>query len=359
MLKIAVLGNSSNLECKKESGSRMIICKTLKKFQRITSEINPDALLINEKKLLKPFLNQLSLMPFIHKPPIFVLDEEPVNYEDIINMGKQGVDFYYAKPLNIQDLLHKVKETSTTYRIQLNSLDSPFSTVLKHKANLFSMANHPLILYGETGSGKNFLARKIHHQSSHRNSRFTQFSCGSIPDDLFESELFGTAKGAFTDSVSRPGFLESTGNGTLFLDEIGELSPLAQVKLLRLLEDRTFSRLGSTAPLEFKGRIILATHRNLKKMMKKKLFREDLYYRINVLPLHIPPLRHRLDELPKLTKNILKKNNCEKGLSYNALLKLYNYKWPGNIRELQSVLVRANTISCSNKWIESSDILFY
>lgn len=359
MLKIAVLGNSRNLDYENNLSSRFVICKSLKKLHKIAVEIQPDALLINEKRLLEPFLNQLSLMPFFHKPPIFVLDDEPVDYEDIINMAKQGVDYYFTKPLNIQVLIGKLKETSSEYRIKQKHSSPCFSTSLKHKAYLFSRENQPLILYGETGCGKNFLAQKIHDQCSHRNSPFSQFSCGSIPDSLFEAELFGTTKGAFTDSISRPGLLEMTGKGTLFLDEIGELSSFSQVKLLRLLEDRTFSRLGSTKIQKFEGRIILATHRNLKKMMKKKLFRKDLYYRINVLPLYIPPLRQRLQELPSLTNKILKQLGSNKGLSYKALLKLYKHKWPGNIRELHSVLVRANTISLSKKWIESGDIFFY
>jgi len=153
--------------------------------------------------------------------------------------------------------------------------------------------------------------------------------------------------------------LEITKHGTLFIDEIGELPLFSQVKLLRLLEDRTYCKLGSTEVLHFKGRIIMATHRNLKKMMKKKLFREDLFYRVNILPLSIPPLRKRKEELPLLSNKILQKIGSSKSLTYNALLKLYNYKWPGNIRELQSVLLRANTMSNSERWIESADIFFY
>jgi len=165
MLNIAILGNLADLELQKSDVGHIVICPTLKKFQQMARKICPDAFLINERKLIKPFLEELSLIPLSYRPPVFVLGDEPENYEEIMNLAKQGVDYYYTKPLNVQKFIGKVQEICPEYRIKIGSNRSLFSSSLKQKVHLFSMENHPLIIYGETGSGKNHLAHRIHDKS--------------------------------------------------------------------------------------------------------------------------------------------------------------------------------------------------
>lgn len=209
-----------------------------------------------------------------------------------------------------------------------------------------SKADSPVLLLGESGTGKEVLARLIHETSHGADSPFIKVNCGAIPDDLLESELFGYVKGAFTgaNEKGKPGLIEIAENGSLFLDEVGELPLKLQVKLLRVLQDFEVTRLGSTKSRKVSFRLICATNRSLKEMMEKGEFREDLFYRINVLPIMIPPLRERKDDiLPfilKTTERLSSKYGILKTISPDVLKILEGYHWPGNIRELENVIER-------------------
>jgi DNA-binding NtrC family response regulator len=203
-----------------------------------------------------------------------------------------------------------------------------------------------VIVTGESGTGKELVARGIHNLSPRRDRPFIEINCGSLPFNLLESELFGHERGAFTDAKTRKiGLFEEAGGGTIFLDEIGEMDLGLQVKLLRVLEDRKIRRLGGIRNIDIDVRVIAATNRNLKEAMEEKVFREDLYYRLNVFPIHVPPLRERRPDIPQLLHYFLQRFNREfnkhiREISREALDLLTRYAWPGNVRELRNVVER-------------------
>jgi transcriptional regulator with PAS, ATPase and Fis domain len=203
-----------------------------------------------------------------------------------------------------------------------------------------------VLITGESGTGKELVARAIHTLGNRSQQPFVAVSCGAIPETLIEAELFGHEKGAFTGSQNaRIGLLEAAGNGTLFLDEIGELSLQTQVKLLRVLQQREFSRLGSNRTIPLRARVVFATHQNLREMVDAGTFREDLYFRINVVRIPVPALRDRTEDVPALAQHILQKYAAEYGMPTPAVLPdamalLMAYDWPGNVRELENTIQR-------------------
>ncbi|MDX9741490.1 MAG: sigma-54 dependent transcriptional regulator [Gammaproteobacteria bacterium] len=202
-----------------------------------------------------------------------------------------------------------------------------------------------VLILGESGTGKEVVARNIHYHSTRRSKPFVPINCGAIPGDLLESELFGHEKGAFTGAISaRQGRFEMAEGGTLFLDEIGDMSMHMQVKLLRVLQERTFERVGSNKTLTADVRIVAATHRNLEKAIEEGKFREDLYYRLNVFPIEMPPLRERGEDVPLLIRELITRLEHEKRgsvrLTQGAILALMHYHWPGNVRELANAIER-------------------
>jgi len=208
-----------------------------------------------------------------------------------------------------------------------------------------------VLVTGESGSGKELVARAIHRRSSRRGGAFVPVNCGAIPENLLESELFGHKKGAFTDAIAdRRGLFEEADGGTLFLDEIGELPLALQVKLLRVLEDEKIRRLGEARDIKVNVRIITATHRDLSAETKAGRFREDLFYRLNVLPIHVPPLRERREDIPLLIEHFISRNNTRLGTSIRGMDSecrrlLYEYAWPGNVRELENTIERAMVLA--------------
>ncbi|HYQ30373.1 MAG TPA: sigma-54 dependent transcriptional regulator, partial [Polyangiaceae bacterium] len=208
-----------------------------------------------------------------------------------------------------------------------------------------------VLVAGESGVGKELVARAIHHRSSRRGGPFVAVNCGAIPENLLESELFGHKKGAFTDAVQdRRGLFEEADGGSLFLDEIGELPLALQVKLLRVLEEEKIRRVGDVRDLKIDVRIITATHRDLLAETKAGRFREDLFYRLNVLPILVPPLRDRREDIPLLIDHFVARNNVRLGTSIRGLdtetrRLLFEYPWPGNVRELENTIERAMVLA--------------
>jgi transcriptional regulator with GAF, ATPase, and Fis domain len=208
--------------------------------------------------------------------------------------------------------------------------------------------NSPVMLLGETGVGKEVIANLVHYSSPRQNGPFIKVNCGAIPETLFDSELFGYEKGAFTGAVTRKrGYFERAHTGSIFLDEIGELPLQAQVRLLRVLQNREINRVGGTRPVPVDVRIITATHRNLEEMIKARQFREDLWFRLNIFPITIPPLRHRKEDIPTLFNHFLRKKAKELRIhtvppvSATAIPRLQAYHWPGNVRELENIVERS------------------
>jgi transcriptional regulator with GAF, ATPase, and Fis domain len=217
------------------------------------------------------------------------------------------------------------------------------------------------LIMGESGTGKELISRAIHYNSNRKSFPFVTINCAAIPETLIESELFGHEKGAFTNAIEKKlGRFEVAHQGTLFLDEIGELSLATQAKILRFLEEREFNRVGGSKTIKVDVRLITATNKDLNQMIKKGSFREDLYYRINVVPITLPPLRERKDDIPLLIDHFIKKFNLEnnknvKGISKEALELMMQYEWPGNIRELENLIERVIALT-SNEYIQLSEL---
>ena len=226
---------------------------------------------------------------------------------------------------------------------------------LHHQIKRAAMTDEPVLILGESGAGKSWIARQIHNQSSRKSSPFVSVNMSNLSPSLAESQLFGTEKGDFTDAVNRCGLFQEVKDGTLFLDEIGELPLEIQPKLLDVLENRTFKKLSGTRDLPFKGRLIYATNADLSELVREKKFRLDLFYRISVLVITVPPLRQRPDEIVSFATELAAQKH--RTISPQAIDKLLSYSWPGNIRELQHVITRAAIFS-DNQELQSQDIQF-
>jgi DNA-binding NtrC family response regulator len=218
-----------------------------------------------------------------------------------------------------------------------------------------------VLLAGESGVGKDLIARAIHFHSPRKDRPFVKINCTALPENLMESELFGYEKGAFTGATtSKPGKFEQADSGTVMLDEIGDVPANIQVKLLRVLQEREFERLGSNKTLHIDVRVIAATNRDLRAALEEGTFREDLYYRLNVVPLEIPPLRERKEDIPYLARHFVEKlapelGNQITGITNAAIEKLMQYTWPGNVRELENVIERSMVMASGDK-LDANDI---
>jgi two-component system response regulator PilR (NtrC family) len=232
---------------------------------------------------------------------------------------------------------------------------SPQIDLLKKMITRVAASKTNVLVIGESGTGKELVARALHDLSPVKDGPFIAVNCGAIPETLIESELFGHKKGSFTGAIAeKPGLFEAADGGTLFLDEIGELPLTMQVKLLRALQDRAIRRVGGNETIKIDVRIIAATNRNLEEGVKKGTFREDLYYRLNVIMIETPPLRERVGDIEELARLFLKKfvekqkRNID-GFSPHALEVILNHRWPGNVRELENVMERVATLETANK----------
>lgn len=277
-------------------------------------------------------------------------DDQPWTDEDkelLIIIAFQSAQVIQNAQLHLQ--IHEYKNLlrdEIDARYAIISTSAQFKAVL-NLAEKVAPSNTSVLLLGENGTGKELIARYIHRLSPRKEGPFIAVSCAAIPVTLLESELFGYEKGAFTGAVSlHKGRFELANKGTIFLDEIGDLPLEIQIKLLRVLQEREFERLGGTKTVKVDVRIIAATNQNLTEKINQKLFREDLFYRFNVFPINVPPLRERKDDIPILADHFLshyarQMNKSIKRISSEVMDKLLNYSWPGNVRELQNVIERA------------------
>jgi two-component system, NtrC family, response regulator AtoC len=290
------------------------------------------------------------------------------NVDQAIDAMKAGAYDYIQKPFKNDEVVLALKkaEERETLRRENRALreeirkESRYEDILAKSQKMqdifrtiSKIADYKttVLVTGESGVGKELVARAIHRRSSRRGAPFIAVNCGAIPENLLESELFGHKKGAFTDAVNdRHGLFEDASTGTLFLDEIGELPLGLQVKLLRVLEDELIRRLGETRDLTLDVRIFMAPHRDLHAETKAGRFREDLFYRLNVLPIHVPPLRDRREDIPLLIEHFVTRNNARLrsnivGIDSEARRLLFEYAWPGNVRELENTIERAMVLA--------------
>jgi two-component system response regulator AtoC len=298
------------------------------------------------------------------------------NLDQAIDAMKAGAYDYIQKPFKPDEVvlaLRKAEERellrreNQALRAEIRK-EHQFQSILAKSASMQAIFKTiskiadfktTVLITGESGVGKELVARAVHEAGNRQGKPFVAVNCGAIPENLLESELFGHKKGAFTDAhQDRKGLFEQAHTGTLFLDEIGELPLGLQVKLLRVLEDNTIRRLGETKDISVDVRIVTATHRDLQNETQAGRFRDDLYYRLNVLPIHIPPLRERKDDIPLLIDHFIARNNARlgthiRGFDTEARRILYEYSWPGNVRELENTIERAMVLADGDQIIAS------
>ena len=279
--------------------------------------------------------------------------------ERAVEAMKLGADEFLTKPFDIDELIAKLTKLLNERRLfyenillkdeaaRLHGMPEIVgkSTAIKKAAELLRKAaptDTTVLLLGESGTGKELFARACHALSERKNHPFVPLNCAAIPHELLENELFGSERGAFTGAVSRKlGKFELANKGTIFLDEVGDLDFDLQAKILRVLQEKTFTRLGGTYSIKVNVRIIAASNKNLVDLVTGKKFREDLFYRLSVFPIRIPPLRERKEDIPVLVEYIIRKLHGKQQVSEAAVQKLREYDWPGNIRELENTIERA------------------
>jgi DNA-binding NtrC family response regulator len=275
---------------------------------------------------------------------------KPVIHEEIKQVVRNALR---QKSLQAENVLLK-REIGKNYDFSSIIGESPALKAILDEVRKVTDTKSNVLLLGETGTGKELFARVIHHNSSRRDMPFVPINCSAIPETLLETELFGHVRGAFTGAVAtKKGILEEAEGGTVFLDEIGDMSLSLQAKLLRVIEDQVIRPVGSTKGSKVNIRFITATNKDLKAAVKQNAFREDLYYRINVISLQIPPLRERKEDIKALVRHYLEKYSHEMGrtikeIAPESLELMMNYEWAGNVRELQNVIERAILVSDGN-----------
>ncbi|AUH73289.1 sigma-54 interaction domain-containing protein [Legionella sainthelensi] len=319
-------------------------------------EPNPNAIVLGASESLEETLHELdALVNKFVKTPIIVIGKQLNDTQCILRnvVSCQPFPFSYVQ---IMEALHQCKIAQETVKcITMGNHRNPlFRSLVGNSLSIRTVrrlieqvadTEASVLVLGESGTGKEVVARNIHAFSSRANKPFIPINCGAIPGELLESELFGHEKGAFTGAItSRQGRFELANSGTLFLDEIGDMPLPMQVKLLRVLQERCFERVGSNKSIDVNVRIIAATHRNLEEAIKEGKFREDLFYRLNVFPIEMPPLRERTEDIPLLFNELIARIESENRpivhLMPDAMAALSEYSWPGNIRELANLVER-------------------
>ena len=319
-------------------------------FLRAARGIRPDAVGI----ILTAYTDQEVLIEAINLGQVYRYITKPWDSKEVKGVLTQAIERFHLRRENV-----RLQEQLAQYAGYLSREmhgefdfgqivgDAPSLKEVLDKVEQVAPTNSTVLLRGETGTGKELVAHAIHINSQRENKPFVRVNCAALAQGVLESELFGHEKGSFTGAVTRrPGRFELAEGGTLFLDECGDIPMEVQVKLLRVLQEREFERVGGTDTVRVDVRVVSATHRNLEELISQGKFREDLYYRLNVFPITLPPLRHRTEDLPRLVEHFVQKFNrttgrSVRGFDAGALAAMAQYGWPGNVRELENVVERA------------------
>ncbi len=345
-----------------ENDYSVIFAQNEKEALHKLEEESPDVVLLD--LLFNDRVNGLDILrEMLSKDPNLpvIMMTDYASVETAIDAIKIGAFDYISKTPNMKEL-HLLIKRSLQNKLNFlqkselrNEIERKYKKIVgeseaikatKEKIALFAENDRPVLISGESGVGKELVARQIHFKSGRKDKPFIAVNCAALPKDLIESELFGYEKGAFTGAVKRkPGKFELAADGTIFLDEIAELSPETQVKLLRVLQEKEFERVGGIKSIKAKCRIISATNRNLTDLVKEGKFREDLFYRLDVLPVVVPPLRERKEDIPLLIKHFTEEIAKDlhlplKEFPQKLIEDFMNYSWPGNVRELQNYVTR-------------------
>jgi two-component system response regulator HydG len=345
------------------------------------NELAPDIVLTD---IRMPGVSGLDILEAVRERdpevPVILMTAQ-ASLQSAVKAVNQGAFYYLQKPFSNAELValcRRAAETRTLTRenkalkreirrrdhskaVRPIGKNRSFIDILK-LAETVAPTDSTILITGESGTGKEILARYIHQLSEREGGPFISINCGALPESLLESELFGHVKGSFTGAVrDKEGLLVAARAGTFFLDEIGEMSPALQVKLLRALQEREVVPVGATEPIAIDVRVIAATNRDLEQEIRRGTFRSDLYYRLNVITMHLPPLRERLDDVPVLAEHFLLRLAVERNgksgelkLNGDAMAALQRYDWPGNVRELENALERAAILSSGTTGIDTS-----
>ena len=348
-----------------QEGFEVFTAEDGEKGLKIVEEEHPEAVFLDIRLPGMNGMEVLEKIKEIDKGTVVIMITAYGDVDTAVKAMKLGAFDYISKPFNLDEMViilnkalenqelkqevhrfrHKMKGEYTIDRMvgRSEKMLMVFDLVKK----IAQSETTTILIQGESGTGKDLVAKAIHYQSSRADKPFMEINCTSLPDTLVESELFGHEKGAFTDAKSlKRGLFELADGGTVLLDEIGDLQPAAQAKLLRAIEDKTFKRVGGVRDIRVDVRVIGTTNKDLERAVLEGRFREDLYYRLKIIPLYLPPLRERMEDLPLLVEHFINKFNQEfrkkvKGISKEALDALMKYHWPGNVRELKNVIERA------------------
>jgi two-component system response regulator AtoC len=374
------VGTRESLRMILKNDYEVFLAKNAEEAFLLAKERSPDVVLLD---IILPDVDGMKVLEKLkQKDPdlIIIMITATRTVRTAVEAMKLGAYDYITKPFDTDELSLVIRRALSAQALEKEvkylreEIDKSFGfehIIGKSKAmeDIFKMVRQiadsksTVLIMGESGTGKELVSRAIHYNSNRREYPFVTINCAAIPETLIESELFGHEKGAFTNAIERKlGRFEIAHQGTLFLDEIGELSLTTQAKILRFLEEREFNRVGGSKTIKVDVRLITATNKDLSQHIKKGSFREDLYYRINVVPIVLTPLRERKEDISLLIDHFVKKFNKEnnksvKGVSKEALDLMLNYDWPGNVRELENLIERVIALT-SNEFIQANELPF-
>ncbi|HOV87388.1 MAG TPA: sigma-54 dependent transcriptional regulator [Syntrophobacteraceae bacterium] len=352
-------------------GSSATATTTARSAMRMVSRDPYEMILVNLNGDPSQVLALLEMSQSLADPPYVVVMSQKADLEDAVEMMKAGAHDFWVKPLSGERLSRTLQWVSEKRERKVLSESSgplpiitrnPTLLQLKSMAKRVAPSRATVFLQGESGTGKELFARYIHHHSDRRDKPFVALNCAALPETLMESELFGHEKGAFTGAIrSKEGKFELAHKGTLFLDEVTEIPLHLQSKLLRVLQENEIDRVGGRHPVRVDVRVIASTNRFVEETLREGRFRKDLYYRLNVIPIRIPPLRERKEDIPELCEYFMERyrviHKCPaRQITPEALALVRSHSWPGNIRELENVIQRAMLLSVGNR-LDASSIL--